>query len=340
MHVLLLLGLLVPRACAVRRVLRWITRGLAAELGANLFGTGADSFEFAAEGAPGLSGAAIVTGATGGIGAPLCEMLCERGYEVIVAARDQVRGEAIAEDLRSGGGRARFLQLKLSDPRDAVGFAAALRGAGVRRVSLLVNCAGSMGGSCSETLAVNLVAPAALSVALLPMLMEGERPRIVNVGSSSHLRAAAVSPALLSDATPDCSLQAYGQSKLGLMQTSRVLRSCAKPTSLCVHDAHPGIVWTPMLRRQFGPIGEFLRRLGLSQLLFKTPERGAQMVLAAALAAPHHPEDGAPAYFVDGRLSPKLASPESCDEAAAREMWQRVIAPALADAGLRAPLAV
>ena len=279
-----------------------------------------------------------MTGATGGIGAPLCAMLCERGYEVIVAARDEHRGEELAETLRSCGGRARFVPLKLSDPHDAIAFAKALRSVGVRRVSLLVNCAGSMGGSCSETLAVNLITPAALSVALLPLLLGGtERPRIVNVGSSSHLRAATVDPALTTDDSRDRSLKAYGQSKLGLMQVSLVLRAygyAAQPR-LCVHDAHPGIVWTPMLRRQFGPVAELLRRVGLAQLLFKTPERGAQMVLAAALAAPQHPADGEPAYWVDGMLSTTLASPESCDESASCAMWQRVVAPALEDAGLR-----
>ena len=72
---------------------------------------------------------------------------------------------------------------------------------------------------------------------------------------------------------------------------------------LVVHDAHPGIVWTPMLRRQLGPLAKLLRWCGLSQRLFKTPRRGAAMVLAASLGEPHHPAQGEPAYFVEGELN-------------------------------------
>eukprot|EP00966_Prymnesium_polylepis_P256369 5922237-Prymnesium_polylepis.1 len=259
-------------------------------------------------------------------------MLSQRGYTVIVAARDEARGGALAERLRAAGGRAQFVPLQLSTADDAVAFAKALRAAGVTRVSLLINNAGSMGRACDETISTNLIAPAALTVAVMPLLLAAERPRIVNVGSSSHLRAAAVEPELVGDTRRDRTLRAYGQSKLGLMQVSRVLRACAP--SLVVHDVHPGIVWTPMLRRQFGPVAELLRRVGLQRRLFKAPERGAEMVLAAALAAPHRPAAGAPAYFVEGKLNPALASPESCDEHSARAMWETLIAPALASARL------
>lgn len=336
MKAVLALVVLAPPSLAVRRTVRWAVRGLATELGVNLLG-GRNDIMPAHELAPALSGAAIVTGATGGIGEPLCTMLSERGYMVIVAARDEERGRALAERLCSQGGKARFVPLQLSTgAASASTFTSALKEAGVRRVSLLINCAGSMGGSCSETLTVNLIAPAALSVMLMPLLLASKRPRVVNVGSSSHLRAAIVDRALLTDPRRDRSLQAYGQSKLGLMQVSRVLR--AQTPALCVHDCHPGIVWTPMLRRQFGPIAVLLRRAGLERRLFKTPQRGAQMVLAAALGAPHHPVQGAPAYWVEGKLSPALASPESCSERAAQEMWAGTIAPALESEGIPASL--
>ena len=39
---------------------------------------------------------ALVTGATGGLGAEICAGLASLGYDVIVAGRDPRRGEALA----------------------------------------------------------------------------------------------------------------------------------------------------------------------------------------------------------------------------------------------------
>ena len=61
-------------------------------------------------------------------------------------------------------------------------------------IALLVNNAGVMGGSYAETMAVNAIAPAVLSIGLMPQLAQSKSPRIVNVASSAHLRAGRVSP--------------------------------------------------------------------------------------------------------------------------------------------------
>ncbi|KAL3915287.1 MAG: hypothetical protein SGPRY_007291 [Prymnesium sp.] len=234
--------------------------------------------------------------------------------------------------MQAQGGRALFIPLDLSRVSTASQFSSDLRRAGIERVSLLVNCAGAMGGARSDTMSVNLLSPTALSLGLMPLLKASTRPRIVNVGSSSHLRATSVEPELLHDVRRDRSLRAYGQSKLGLMQVSRVL--CASEPSVSVHDVHPGIVWTPMLQQQLGVLGPLLYRSGLVRLLFKTPECGAEMVLAAALSPSERPEEGKPSYWVGGTPAPQLASPESCDEAAAQQMWVRIIAPELEAAGI------
>ncbi|KAL1527963.1 hypothetical protein AB1Y20_009334 [Prymnesium parvum] len=310
---------------ATSRTIRWVTRGLAPELLSNLRHCPEDSFMRRAE----ATGVAIVTGGTGGIGAPLCQRLCRRGFKVVVASRHEERGRALVRRMISEGGQAVFVPLDLSVVSGGAEFAAALGRVGVQQVSLLVNCAGSMGGSCSETFGVNLIGPAALSMALLPLLLATDKPTIVNVGSSSHLRARTVDVRLLHADQGDRRLQAYAQSKLGLMYVSIMLRTI--PT-LCVRDVHPGIVWTPMLRSQLGSLADVLRRVGLARRLFKSPERGAQMVLMAAVSPHRH--EGTPSYWVDGRPAPWLASAESKNASAARNMWDVVVVPELEAAGI------
>ena len=175
----------------------------------------------------------------------------------------------------------------------------------------------------------NLVGPAALTLALLPALQRHAAPRIVNVGSSSHLRAARVEPSMFARAERDADLSAYAQSKLGLMQLSLLLRR-AVPGVTTV-DAHPGIVWTPMLQQVWGRFAPLLQASGLSGVVFKSAECGATTILVAALAPPSPPRAWGERsrwqrgwrrgpYFVNCRPG-GFASAESRDLAAARELW-------------------
>jgi len=305
---------------------RWVVGGLAAELAVKVLPGSAVS--------PPLDAVyhgqlAVVTGATGGVGAYVSLGLAARGFTVCVAARDRRAGEALVLSIRRQGGRAMFLELDLeATPADV---ARALSG---KRLALLVNNAGTMGGQVGRTMRVNLCGPAALTLALLPSLCAGGG-RIVNVGSSSHLRAGAVCLSA-SDTSKDTSLRAYAQSKLGMMHLSLLLRDgCADRVT--VHDCHPGIVWTPMLRNHFGPsLCAVLQRAGLAPRLFRSPEQGAATVLWAALApaAPtqlggrrsKRPRGRQHAYFANCRRNSGWAvSPQSTDRTKAVGTWRWLV---------------
>lgn len=310
------------RLASVGRTGRWLVHGLASELTSNLLPGRAAPPPLS----PSQGGLAVVTGATGGIGEEVCRGLAERGFEVCCAARDRRRGEALAASIREGGGCAFYVDLDLEERRPAERLARVLRG---RRVRLLVNNAGSMGGSVGATLRVNLCAPASLAVALWPRL--GAEGRVVNVGSSSHLRAAGVSLSA-TDAAIDRGLRAYAQSKLGLMHVSLLLRAASAASGgPAVRDCHPGVVWTPMLRRQLGaPLCRLLEASGASRRLFRTPQQGAATVLWAALSDEGHGGGGGvrawrSEYFVDCRRDDAAASPESRDLAAARQSWRWLV---------------
>lgn len=317
----------------IQRYARWLVNGIGSEVVSNVAafakgGRGSAFDEGGTAAAPG--GLAIVTGSTGGIGREVAFGLAERGFNVVCAARDPLRGEALAAEIAARGGRASFAELHLDSPTAVREFAAAYRG---RSVALLVNCGGVMGASVTteETMKVNLFSPVVLTLELLPSLRAGGGGRVVNVGSSSHLRAASARPRGAADA-PDVGLGAYASSKLGLMQSSLLLSALEPRVTL--HDCHPGLVWTPMLRGFLGTrVAAALERTRLRRVFFREPRRGAATVLAAATA----PRQSRPrAYFVDGRVAPlRAASPESRSMAASRQTWASVVAPELARLGMR-----
>ena len=68
--------------------------------------------------------------------------------------------------------------------------------------------------------------------------------------------------------------------------------------------AHPGLVWTPMMRGYFGE--RLSRRLKpIARRLFRSPEEGAGPVLHACCHA--EPPPDLPPYFVDDGLRPRRA---------------------------------
>jgi NAD(P)-dependent dehydrogenase (short-subunit alcohol dehydrogenase family) len=128
----------------------------------------------------------LVTGATGGIGLHIARQFAERGWAVLVGARDAVRGAEAAAEL---GGRSLLL-----DVNDADTIAAAA--AAVPELDVLVNNAGislDTGAPVSETdvevfrrtFETNVFGVVAVTNAFLPALVRSAHPRIVNVSSGT-----------------------------------------------------------------------------------------------------------------------------------------------------------
>ena len=134
---------------------------------------------------------ALVTGSTSGIGAATARALAGEGAHVIVAGREQGRGESVVESIRSQGGAADFIAAALRDESSArMLAAAALEIAG--RVDILVNDAGigvfgptpsTMEEQFDDTYSVNVKAPFFLVAALAPAMAERGEGVIVNVSS-------------------------------------------------------------------------------------------------------------------------------------------------------------
>lgn len=134
--------------------------------------------------------AALVTGASSGIGMELCRLLVSRGADVLGTARRRDRLEDLARQLAGSGGGFSYVAGDLTEPQDRGRLVEAARQRG--RLDLLINNAGvgalgpfaqSDEACLRQLMEVNFFAPVELTRWLLPLLRRGHRPVICNIGS-------------------------------------------------------------------------------------------------------------------------------------------------------------
>jgi NAD(P)-dependent dehydrogenase (short-subunit alcohol dehydrogenase family) len=136
---------------------------------------------------------ALVTGANRGLGLETCRQLVERGFEVLLASRDEAAGRAAASELGHG---VRALRVDVSDLDGVVAAASTLEGE--PPLDALVNNAGAtFGGFDSDvverTLDVNYRGAVRVTDAFLPRLAPEANVVMVSSGMGS---LDAVSPEL------------------------------------------------------------------------------------------------------------------------------------------------
>ena len=133
---------------------------------------------------------AVVTGASSGIGAATAVRLAQAGYQVVLAARRADRIEAVARQIRDGGGQADPALLDVTDQAAVQAF-----GADLDRCDVLVNNAGAAFGADSVADSdpadwqamydVNVLGTLQVTQALLPRLIASEAGTIVIMGSTA-----------------------------------------------------------------------------------------------------------------------------------------------------------
>jgi len=228
---------------------------------------------------------ALITGVSRplGLGFAVARQLAERNYHVILAARDESRAEALADELRRSGLKAASLRLDLAN-RSSIAAAANRLTELVDHLDVLVNNASSMPDFSSRSalhidadalhsaFEVDVFGPWLLIQALLPLLHQAPAARIVNVSSSAAQQIGLRDPGPLY--SPAHSLAKYTLNALTSTLATAfagtpILINAVDPGSIASHpergdddndrspaDAAKGVVWAATLGVD-GPTGGF-----------------------------------------------------------------------------------
>ncbi|EEG08851.1 SDR family NAD(P)-dependent oxidoreductase [Pseudogulbenkiania ferrooxidans] len=191
-----------------------------------------------------MSSAAIVTGASRGLGLALCSNLLARGFCVAALARSQ--GEGLARLAEAHPGQLHWLSTDLSDPaQQDSAIARALATLPRDGQILLINNAGvvwpiAVAGHYDDhalrhALSLNLAAPMVLSNRFLADTAAWSDRRILNVSSGAAVKA-----------YPGWGV--YGSGKAGLDHFSRHLavEQAASANPVRVAAVYPGVIDTDM----------------------------------------------------------------------------------------------
>jgi 3-oxoacyl-[acyl-carrier protein] reductase len=181
---------------------------------------------------------ALVTGASGGIGAEIARALHGQGAAVALSGTRTERLKALAAEL---GERAHVCPADLSAPEAAAALAAAAEAA-LGKVDILVNNAGMTkdglalrmsDADWAKVLDVDLAAPFRLSRAALKFMLRRKAGRIINIGS-------------VVGSTGNAGQANYAAAKAGLIGLTKALAQEVASRGITVNLVAPGFIATPM----------------------------------------------------------------------------------------------
>jgi 3-oxoacyl-[acyl-carrier protein] reductase len=190
----------------------------------------------------GLQGrAAIVTGASRGIGRSIAAALAAEGCRLLLCGRTAEALDATADEITAAGGTAVTCVVDQTAPGAAAKIVAACQSA-FGRIDVLVNNAGNTAAKPLDQLTssdwregfeLNFFAAADLSVACAAVMREAGWGRIVHVAS-------------ISGREPDPIFAPYSASKAALLNLSTSLSQAYAPAGVLSSCVVPGVVLTEL----------------------------------------------------------------------------------------------
>jgi short-subunit dehydrogenase len=236
----------------------------------------------------------LITGASSGIGAAAARRIGAAGGNVLAVARSADKLEALAEEIRAGGGSAHAYPCDLSD-YDSIDAMTARVLEECGGVDILVNNAGrSIRRSVKfsydrfhdfeRTMQLNYLAPVRLILAFLPGIRERGHGQVINVSSAGVLVRVP-------------RFGAYLASKAALDTLSDAIQAEVRDEGVHFTTIHMSLVRTPMIE----PTRIYQRFPALE------PDEAAGIVCEAIIRRPRRitPPFGHAASFTDA-VSPRL----------------------------------
>ena len=190
---------------------------------------------------------AIITGGTSGIGHACVKLFCSEGARVVIAARNEVKADAIIKEVKDDGrGRAIFVKTDITYPdqvehlvsrtKQEFGRADILFGnAGVFPVGTAPNTSIETWKKCID---INLSSNFYLAKYGVPVLIESGGGVIIFTAGELGIMGKREGVA-------------YCASKAGLINMTRAIAIDCAPHGIRVNCLAPGPVMTPMLREWF-----------------------------------------------------------------------------------------
>lgn len=186
---------------------------------------------------------ALVTGASSGIGKVYAEKLAQRGYDLVLVARDKARLEALAERLREAGVKAEVMAADLTLSDDVAAVERKLEGDPA--LAVLINNAGiaTMGpqletpvAAIERLIALNVTAATRLALAAGRAFSARKTGTIVNIGSVVSIY-------------PERFNAVYSASKAHVLALTRALKFELAQNGVTIQAVLPGITRTEIWER-------------------------------------------------------------------------------------------
>ena len=192
---------------------------------------------------------AVVTGGNSGIGETTGQVFAREGAKVVLMARREEQGEAVAQGIRDAGGEATFIRCDVGDDESvvqAVAQAAEVYGG----IDVLFNNAGGGGGSqfpnepnaeWHRVVNTNLTGTFYVSRAVWPHLVEAGGGAVVNMSSLAAQRGFS---SRMQDEFGTTSASYYA-AKAGVDALTRYMAGTGGRHNIRVNCVRPGQILTP-----------------------------------------------------------------------------------------------